>query len=317
MRSIWILNDADVNPLMGPNQSRLVREYLRAKGFITRIEDSLNGIVARVQHDDIVFAIGWDARILDIKGLIEKVAIEREAKLRKTSIEEITDVKIPLVKLVALLPWGQGQGEKPGFEERILCALDLALVRSSTERTLLLEQYQNFNGDDCRVVGGFEIMFDVLNVCPKVSWEARENRIVFPYQETSGNGFDELSALVADYSARYPADKLKMVSLFGRIPTREKYLAEVARAKVIFSGRMNGWPTELFDASFLGVYPLTPNGGIFKETVPDACRYTSPGNRVDFLHTLLRKPFAYLGLSSSLNQDSLSDLLKARDGTRS
>lgn len=296
MRTIWLLSDTTLDPLMGESQSKLVREYLRANGFITRLESDLANLAERVINGDVVFGIGWDERLLKLKGLVENAALERVAKRKKIPVGDVKlgDIEVPTVKLVALLPWGPKQAEgvateQREFEERLLRELDAALVRSSTEKTQLLWQHQIFHGDDMHVVGGFETIFNVLNVCPKVSWEARENRIVFPYQELKSTGYDELTALVAEYSARYPADNLKVIPLFGRISSRDLYLAEVAKAKVMFSGREVGWPTELIDASFLGVYPMTTNEGIFEETIPEGYRYTNRGNRVDRLHDLLHQ----------------------------
>ena len=317
MRTIWLLTETSIDPLMGERQLKLVREFLRANGLITRLESELTNIAERAVKDDVVFGIGWDARLLDIKPLIEKAAIEREAKKRKISVEEaskLTDIEVADVKLVALLPWGTAQAEgvateQRELEERLLRALDVALMRSETEKTALLWQHQIFHGDDLHVVGGFETIFNVLNVCPKVSWEARENRIVFPYPELKSMGYDELVELVAEYSARYPADNLKLIPLFGRLSSRELYLAEVAKAKVIFSGRSVGWPTELIDASFLGVYPMTTNEGIFKETIPEGYRYTNRGNRVDRLHDLLHQEDGCPMLNFA--SVSLLELLKA------
>lgn len=296
MRTIWLLNDTTTDPLMGERQSKLVRDYLRANGFITRLESDLANIAERVINGDVVLGIGWDERLLKIKGLVENAALERVAKRKKIPVEDVQlgDIEVQSVKLVALLPWGKKQAEgvateQREFEERLLRELDVVLVRSSTEKTQLLWQHQIFHGDDLHVVGGFETIFNVLNVCPKVSWEARENRIVFPYQELKSTGYDVLIELVAEYTARYPSDDLKLIPLFGRISSRDLYLAEVAKAKVMFSGRAVGWPTELVDASFLGVYPLTSDEGIFKETIPEGYRYTNRGNRVDRLHDLLHQ----------------------------
>lgn len=317
MRTIWLLTNTTNDPLMGESPLKLVREFLRANGHITRLEGELTNIAERVVKGDVIFGVGWDERLIDIKTLIEKAAIEREAKKRKISVEEaskLEDIEVPEVKLVALLPWGPAQAEgvateRREFEERLLRALDAALVRSATEKTGLLWQHQIFHGDDLHVVGGFETIFNVLNVCPKVSWEARENRIVFPYPELKSTGYDELVELVAEYSARYPADNLKFIPLFGRLSSRELYLAEVAKAKVIFSGRSVGWPTELIDASFLGVYPMTTDKGIFKETIPEGYRYTNRGNRVDRLHDLLHQEDGCPMLNFA--SVSLLELLKA------
>jgi hypothetical protein len=296
MRSIWLLNDATTDPLMGERQSKLVRDYLRANGFITRLESDLANLAERVIDGDVVLGVGWDERLLKIKGLVENAALERVAKRKKIPVGDVQlgDIEVQSVKLVALLPWGQKQAEgvateQREFEESLLRELDIALVRSSTEKAQLLGQHQIFHEDDVQVVGGFETIFNVLNACPKVSWEARENRIVFPYQELKSTGYDVLIELVAEYTSRYPSDNLKLIPLFGRVSSRDLYLAEVAKAKVMFSGRVVGWPTELIDASFLGVYPLTPDEGIFKEVMPEGHRYTNRGNRVDHLHDLIHQ----------------------------
>lgn len=288
MKKVWILRRSIEHP-----QTDLLKELLRSSGFIVQVEQ-LYEVVKKIQAGDIIFGIDWDVDIVDARQ-----------KLKEAGVDPAS------VKLVGIVRW------EPTFQYQEVIAeehshlkeLDLAMVRSQYEKDCIMRAHTEFEPSDMHVVGGLESYFDILNSCMKVSWQARENKVVFPYEFNSIE-MNEADTLIAEYNFCYPKEKLELLKTFAMYDTKGQYLKAISSAKVVYGAFPEYWPTEVIKASFLGIYPMVPDAGIYKELVADEFRTgDSLEERIEKLHSLVTKQEASPIICFAC--ESMCDLLKA------
>lgn len=296
MKTIWLLKDT-TNDKLNTDRTTQIKSILRLCGYIVRVVDNdilIEDLAGAVRTGDVFFATFWDERLLSVKGFLESgvaALIKKRIKEWNTTADKAS-IPVPEVKLAALIPWSverknDKNAETLAFEEEFLKALDLAMVRCESDKSQILERHKKFEGDDLFVVGGNEIVTGTIYAQPPVSWEARTDRILFPYPKTDAYGYPMLVSVVEQYNIRFQFEPVEIVAIDGRVENRDQYLEELSKSKVVFSGRTVGWPTELIEASYLGVYPFVVNEGVLSEVISDAYRFKTVQQGVNVLRSLM------------------------------
>lgn len=320
MKTIWLLNDPMQDDSLSVHRTYVVREALRRDGFITRVDDDVENMAEKACDGDVVLTTFWDSRIIELKDALIQVAIKRKSTEKQIEEKDVdlSNIQVPSVKLAAILPWGPVQASKPlldriQLEDDILHCLDVAMVRCHYEKEGLLATHAAFEDDEVKVIGGSESLIQVLNLTMATPWESRKNRITFPFAMTDENGYSLFKKLRDEYTSAFPDEKVEWIELDGRVTSRYQLLTEYARTKVVFSGKIYGWPTELIEASMLGAYPLVHDFGALGEVVSNQeskVDFSGAADEVSKLRHLFEKPQACNAIAFS-SPTTVKEVLQA------
>jgi len=261
MKTVWILDDATTDNLFEANRTDLLRNELRMIGMATRVVPSSESIAGRVMDGDIVIATFFDERMLELQALIKKEAIAKAKSFAESKNKEFDEasVEVPIVHTALLVHWDSSKPKTKLIGE-LLHAVDITIVRSAFEKKELLARYPDFADEDVFVIGGLEDSTITRDHCKRASWEARADRVIYVGKYSAL--FDSIQR---QYEAAYPEEKVGWIDSKGRFQNREEMLEAISLSKVIISDVSTSWPGLLIEASFQGVFILTPKGNIFDE----------------------------------------------------
>jgi len=205
-----------------------------------------------------------------------------------------------------------------GVEETWLQALDVVLLGTHFHADLICATFGQQYRDKMRVVGMPLYRENLLSPSdPRLAWQNRPRRVVFPHRMAPEKQPDKWEALVKLYKELFPTDDAQFVTTADKVQSMRQFYAVLGSSRVAFSAALQEtFGIAMQEAVMLGCYPVVPDRLAYRELFDTSCRYATLEEAAHMVRAALDAPGDY-GVTLSKWEGTVrrvSDLLRAWPG---